>query len=83
MRHLPLALPNLRHFALFIGLSAAYGALADLVLQHGIVGGTGAAKLFAGEDLANVDQDERKAERHEDDPQHIYEFHKMTFSVCG
>lgn len=61
----------LRHFTFLIRLAATNGTLADLVLEHGVVGRTGAAKLLSGKDLANIDQQKGNAENTENDRQDI------------
>jgi hypothetical protein len=47
---------HFRHFAVLSRLSAAYGTLANFILQYRIVTGTGTPEFVAGYDMPEVDE---------------------------
>lgn len=61
----------LRHFTFLIRLPATNSTLADLVLEHWVIGRTGAPKLLPGKNLANIDQQKGNTENTENDRQDI------------
>jgi hypothetical protein len=65
--------------AFFARHPAAYRAFAYVGFQHGVVGGAGAAKLFARNNMPYVDHDESQAEKAENHGKHEEEFHKSEF----
>ena len=67
------------HFTCFPFLPAADGALPDLVFQHGVVAGAAPAKLFAGEQVADIDKQKRYSEYDEDDAEYINEYHLADY----
>ncbi len=61
----------LRHFASLPFLLSTNGALPDLRFEHGVIGGAGAPKFFAGDHMPDVDHDEGEGEHAEYDGQDI------------
>lgn len=57
-----LTLLYLRHLTLFVSFFTAYLAVPDLIFEHRVIGGTGAAKLISGDDMTDIDEDERDTE---------------------
>ncbi len=65
-----IAVVGVGHFAGFVSGFAAYGAIAYFAFEHGVVVGAGAAKLFAGDDVTDVDEGYGEAERDQNNGEH-------------
>lgn len=58
---------------------AAYRTFTDISLQHGVIGGAGAAKLFARNNMTYIYHNESQPEKAENHGEHEQEFHKSEF----
>lgn len=70
---------HIRHLTIFVRVLAAHITITYLVGEHGVIAGTGAPKLVARHQVANVDQDKTQCKNTENDGKQIQEIaHKMA-----
>jgi hypothetical protein len=82
---IPSNLLNLWHLASLLCRLSTNRTRAELIGQHGIVGGAGAPELPLFEDIANAHQHERYAYEGENGEEKLKEFHgkRIALKPCG
>jgi len=67
------------HFAILICIFSTHLTLADLILEHGIISGTGAPKFFTRHDLTDINECKGDGEYTKDESKYDQKVHKLLF----